>query len=125
MTSNVTSITSRKTSKSKSVNIAASKLKLTDTSSPSSKKKNVKIIKKIMKPGLEGVTQGVQRVRYTAFNVFLPYGREEYNDNLILNAIINDSTNLNHNLITTLKKIIRTFEGLRDTDQGRYKYSIN
>lgn len=80
---------------------------------------NFSILKKSSKPGI------AQRVRYTAYNVFLPFGKEEYNDNLILNAVINDATNLNHNLVTTLKRIIKTFEGLRDTEPGRYKYSIN
>ena len=80
---------------------------------------NFSILKKSSRPGV------AQRVRYVAYNALLPYGREEYNDNLILNAIINDSTNLNHNLITTLKRIIHTFEALRDTEPGKYKYSIN
>ena len=66
-----------------------------------------------------------EKVKYIAYNAYLPFGREEYNDNLILNAIINDSTNYNYNLITTLKQIINTFENLKTTDVGKYKYSIN
>ena len=47
----------------------------------------------------------VERVRYKIYGAFLPFGREEYNDNLILNVIIDDSNNFNHNLILTFKKI--------------------
>ena len=80
---------------------------------------NFSILQKSLKPGV------AQKVKYTAYNVFLPFGKEEYNDNLILNAIISDSTNYNYNLITTLKRIIETFEGLCHMEQGKYKYSIN
>lgn len=80
---------------------------------------NFSILKKSLKPGI------AQKVKYIAYNVLLPFGREEYNDNLILNAIISDSTNFNYNLITTLKRIVQTFEGLRDTEPGKFKYSIN
>jgi hypothetical protein len=73
----------------------------------------------------KGPVQGtVQRIRYTAYGVFLPYGREEYNDNLIINAVIDDATNINHNLLLTLKKIIKTFEELKDTELGS-KYLIS
>jgi hypothetical protein len=67
----------------------------------------------------------VQRVKYTAYSVYLPYGREEFNNSLILNANINDYLNCNYNLIVTFKKIIKAFTDLRDTDQGKYKYGIN
>jgi hypothetical protein len=79
---------------------------------------NFLIMKKSLKPGV------IERVRYVAYGAYLPFGREEYNDNLILNAIIDNSTNYNHNLITTLKRIIDTFESLKTTEQGRYKYGI-
>ena len=80
---------------------------------------NFSILKKTSKPGT------VQRVKYVAYNSFLPFGKEEYNDNFILNAVINDSLNLNHNFIVVMKRIIETFESLKDTDKGRYKYGIN
>ena len=62
----------------------------------------------------------IQRVRYTAYRVLLPFGKEEYNNHLILNAVIDDTTNINYNLITTLKKTIKTFEELRNTDASKY-----
>jgi len=68
---------------------------------------------------------GVQRAKYTVYGAYLPFGREEYNNNLILNAVVSDSTNFNHNLIVTLKQVIKAFENLRDTEQGRYKYAVN
>jgi hypothetical protein len=80
---------------------------------------NFQILKKTLNKA------STEKVKYIAYNAYLPFGREEYNDNLILNAIIDDSTNYNHNLITTLKQIINTFEKLKTTDVGRYKYSIN
>lgn len=80
---------------------------------------NFAILKKTSKPGI------IERVRYVAYGVYLPFGREEYNDNLILNVIIDNSSNYNHNLITTLKRITNTFESLKTTDQGRYKYDIH
>jgi hypothetical protein len=80
---------------------------------------NFQILKKTLNKA------STEKVKYIAYNVYLPFGREEYNDNLILNAVINDSTNYNHNLITTLKQIINTFEKLKTTDVGKYKYSIN
>ncbi len=69
--------------------------------------------------------KSVQKVKYTAYNIYLPFGREEYNDNLIINGIITDATNINHNLMITLNKIIRTFTELKYTDAGKYKYLIN
>ena len=67
----------------------------------------------------------LQRVKYTMYNVYLPYGKEEYNDNIILNAIINDSNNLNYNLLVTLNKISRTFDEINLIDICKQKYGIN
>lgn len=67
----------------------------------------------------------LQRVKYTIYNAYLPYGKEEYNENIILNAIINDSNNLNYNLLVTLNKISRTFDELNLIDICKQKYGIN
>lgn len=73
----------------------------------------------------KGTNNKVQRAKYTINGIYLPYGCEEYNDNLIINGIIDDSTNINHNLIVILNKIIDAFSLLKHTDSGKYKYSIN
>ena len=87
---------------------------------------NYSILKKcIIKTNDSSNVYKVQRVKYIAYNAFIPFGKEEYNDNLILNVVINDSSNINHNLITTLKKIIDTFEELKNTEQGISKYLLN
>jgi len=67
----------------------------------------------------------VERIRYKIYNAYLPFGCETYKDNMIVNAIIDDSTNFNHNLLVTFNRIIETFKELKDTDVGKYKYSIN
>jgi hypothetical protein len=67
----------------------------------------------------------LQRVKYTMYNVYLPYGKEEYNDNIILNAIINDSNNLNYNLLVTLNRITKTFNELNTIDICKQKYGID
>jgi hypothetical protein len=89
------------------------------------------ILKKNKKSGnfsilKKGSTFGsVERIRYKIHNAKLPFGCEEYKDNFILNAVIDDSNNYNHNLIITLRKIIKAFEDLKMTDSGKYKYSID
>ena len=67
----------------------------------------------------------VKRVTMNINNVYLPFGREHYNDKLILNAIINDSTNYSRNNIISLQRIIDTFVALKDTQSGKYKYNIS
>lgn len=67
----------------------------------------------------------VKRISLNIDDVYLPFGREHYNNKLLLNGIINDSTNYNRNNIVTLQRIIDTFIFLRDTDDGKYKYNIN
>lgn len=67
----------------------------------------------------------VERIKYIIYGAYLPYGREEYNDSLILNAIIDNSTNINYNLLLTFQKIIKAFENLKNTDNGKYKYAID
>ena len=66
-----------------------------------------------------------KRIRYIFKNVYLPFGREEYNEKIIINAIIDNSNNYNRNLIITLNQIAETFIQLKDTDLGKYKYGID
>lgn len=67
----------------------------------------------------------VRRVKYCIKNVYLPFGREYYNEKIMLNGYFDDSTNYNRNLIITLHKIIDAFTSLKDTKSGKYKYNIN
>jgi hypothetical protein len=67
----------------------------------------------------------VKRVTLNINDVYLPFGQEHYNNKLLLNAIINDSSNYNRNNIVTLERIVDTFISLRNTDSGKYKYNIN
>jgi hypothetical protein len=88
------------------------------------------ILKKTVKSGnysiiRKGSSAGnVQRVKYTIYGAYLPFGTEYYKDNQILNAVITDATNINHNLLVTLNKVIKTFENLKTTDSGN-KYMIH
>lgn len=74
----------------------------------------------ILKKGKE-----VKRVSLNINDVYLPFGREYYNDKLLLNGIIQGSTNYNRNNIITLQRIIETFKKLKDTEVGEYKYNLN
>lgn len=67
----------------------------------------------------------VKRVSLNITDAYLPFGREHYNDKLLLNAVIYDSTNYNTNNIITLRRIIDTFTKLKDTELGKYKYNIS
>lgn len=67
----------------------------------------------------------VTRVKLNINDVYLPFGREYYNDKLLLNGIINNNTNYNNNTIITLQRIIDTFVALKDTESGKFKYNIS
>jgi len=66
----------------------------------------------------------LQRVRYTIYSAYLPFGKEEYNDNAILNAVINDSLNINHNMLIVLNRVTKTFDELNTIDSCKVKYGI-
>ncbi len=89
------------------------------------------ILKKTVKSGnysilKKGINhQNIQRIRYTVYGAYLPFGCESYKDKNILNVIINNSTNINHNLLVKLKRIIDTFEYLKTTSSGKNKYLIH
>lgn len=82
---------------------------------------NYSILRKARINGLDTL----QRVKYTMYNAYLPFGKEDYNDNVILNAIINDSNNLNYNMLFTLNRIARTFDELNTIDTCKHKYNID
>ena len=86
------------------------------------------ILKRNKKTGNYTILQKGKQIKRVTLNindVYLPFGIEHYNDKMLLNGIINDSTNYNRNNIITLQRIIDTFTALRETDSGKYKYNIN
>lgn len=64
-------------------------------------------------------------MKYKIFGGYLPFGSEEYNKNNIVNVVIDDTTNINYNLLVTLNRLVRTFDDLKDTDVGKNKYSLS
>lgn len=66
-----------------------------------------------------------RRIRYTLNNVYLPYGKEDYNQKVVINGIITDRNNYTHNIIVILKKIATAFENLKNTKSGKFKYGID
>jgi hypothetical protein len=89
------------------------------------KSHNYSILRKVKNTISTKNTSDVERIRYKIHNAYLPFGCETYKDNMIVNVIIDDSTNFNHNLLVTFNRIIETFKELKETDVGKYKYSIN
>ena len=86
------------------------------------------ILKRNKKTGNYTILQKGRQIKRVTLNindVYLPFGREHYNDKMLLNGIINDSTNYNRNNIITLQRIIDTFTALRDTEAGKFKYNIS
>lgn len=73
----------------------------------------------------KGNANTVQRVKYTIYNAYLPFGKEIYKDNIIFNVVIDDSTNLNHNLLVTMNRITKTFDELKNNETVCRKYSLN
>lgn len=65
-----------------------------------------------------------KKIRMKLCNVYIPFGREEYNDNLVLNVVINNKSNYGHNSIVQLKHIAKKFQDLRNTYVGKIKYNI-
>lgn len=82
---------------------------------------NYSILRKIRTNGHDTV----QRVCYTIYGAYIPFGKEEYNNKMILNVIIYDSNNLNYNLIVTLNRIVNTFKELKNLKNSSYKYLLN
>ncbi|VBB18329.1 hypothetical protein YASMINEVIRUS_792 [Yasminevirus sp. GU-2018] len=66
----------------------------------------------------------LQRIRYVIYGAHLPFGKEIYNDNTILNAIVYESNNLNHNLIFILNRMSKTFSEMKNIESCKTKYSI-
>lgn len=86
------------------------------------------ILKRNKKTGNYTILEKGKQVRRVTLNiqdVYLPFGREHYNDKLLLNGIIKDSSNYNNNNIITLQRIIDTFTLLKNTNLGKYKYNIS
>jgi len=88
---------------------------------PTKKSGNYSILRQCTRNG----KSETMRIKYNIYGVYLPFGSEEYNENTIINAQIDDSTNLNHNLIITLNKICDAFKKLGETETGRNKYGLN
>lgn len=65
------------------------------------------------------------RAKYCISNVLFPFGKEYYNNNIILNGEFYNSTNYNYNITVTLNNIVNDFISLKDTNYGIYKYNIN
>ncbi len=66
-----------------------------------------------------------KRIRFQINGVYLPYGKEQFNDGDILNVIIDDSSNYGYNMIIKLNQIVEKFEELKKSYVGKIKYNIN
>jgi hypothetical protein len=66
----------------------------------------------------------IERIRYTLYNVILSFGCETYNDSIILNGTLSNSSNYNHNVIFNLKRILNTFTKLAENDVLAREYNI-
>lgn len=82
---------------------------------------NYSILRQYIKNG----KRSTMIIKYIIFGAYLPFGCEEYNENTIINALIDDSTNLSHNLIVTMNKICGAFEKLKDSEVGKNKYGLD
>lgn len=87
------------------------------------------ILKKTKKTGnysifRKNTDSKIQQIKYKAYGIFLPHGKEEYNGCSIINGTISCKSNINYNLIVSLKKIINTFDILSQTSVGKNKYLI-
>lgn len=81
---------------------------------------NYSIMRKIKKDNKETV----QKARYKIYGAYLPYGHERFNNSNILNAVIDDSNNLNYNLLFSLNKVSRTFEDMKNMENIKNKYNL-
>lgn len=66
----------------------------------------------------------LERVRYTLYNVYLPFGCEGYNDSLVLNGVLTCNNNYNHNTVVTLKKMSLTFVKLSEIEEYAKQYAL-
>lgn len=84
---------------------------------------NYTIMRCLKKPSRD--TEGVyEKIKYTIYGCLLPFGVEEYNESLIINVHIDDSTNMNYNLLVTLNRVDKTFVSLAENDTLSEKYGI-
>ena len=66
----------------------------------------------------------LERVRYMLYNIMLPFGCETYNNSIVLNGLLTNSSNFNHNVIFALNKISNTFTHLKDKEALSQMYNI-
>lgn len=108
-------------------NVTSRKINNNDTSFTLRKTKktgNFSIMRCVRK-GTSSKQAVYEKVKYKIYGCTLPFGVEEYNDNYIVNAIINNSSNINYNTICTLNRIIKTFVALKDNDIMCERYGLN
>ncbi len=60
------------------------------------------------------------RMQFNLSNITFPFGKEEYNDNIVVNIQIIDSTNYLKNMMFDLLKIQHSFQNLCDNDDVGY-----
>lgn len=65
-----------------------------------------------------------ERIKYTIYNMFLPFGREIYNNKYLINGLLNDQNNTNYNMIVHMKKITEMFENMKKSEKLSQKYDI-
>lgn len=66
----------------------------------------------------------IERVKYTIPNIYLPFGRESFNNKFMVNGILNNKNNVNYNMIIHLKKIAEMFENMKKSEILAQKYDI-
>jgi hypothetical protein len=88
------------------------------------------VLKKCKKSGNYSImrkindTNECEKIKYKIYNCYLPFGAEEYKNNNIINIVIDDSNNLNYNLIFTFNKIINIFQKLNENEINKQRYNI-
>ena len=65
------------------------------------------------------------KITYKLFNVYFPFGKEVYNENIIYNIKINDSTNYSKNIIFEIKKLLDTFSKMHENIGCKLRYNLH
>jgi hypothetical protein len=66
-----------------------------------------------------------EKVKYKIYGGLLPFGVEEYNENIIVNVVIEKDNNMNYNTIGTFNRIVKTFDMLKDNENMCEKYGLS
>lgn len=65
-----------------------------------------------------------KKVVFKVNNVMFPFGREEYNNNTVLNIQLNNKSNYIQNMLFDLVKIKNIFEKIKENDMLATQYNI-